>query len=64
MALKLTVTAIALKSTAHTGQDPNLDLPVFEIADYTYIETRESKSRLEREMTLKAFTETGIHTAL
>ncbi|KAL8994353.1 MAG: hypothetical protein Q9188_007088 [Gyalolechia gomerana] len=40
------------------------DLPEFEIADNTYIETMESKTSLEREMTLKAFTESGIQTAL
>ena len=54
---KLTAKAIALKSSAQQGDNTQLDLPEFEIADDTYVETRESKSRLEREMTLKAFTE-------
>ncbi|KAL8685481.1 MAG: hypothetical protein Q9218_007733 [Villophora microphyllina] len=39
------------------------DLPEFEIADDTYVETRESRSSLEREMTIKAFTASGIHAA-
>lgn len=40
------------------------DMPEFEITDDTYVETRESNSNLEREMTLKAFTVSGIHAAL
>jgi hypothetical protein len=55
----LNISAIILKP-----QKPNDGIPEFEVADDVYIETRESKTRLESEMTLKAFTESGIHAAL
>ena len=61
---KLSVPAIALKPN-DIGDDDTLDgIPEFEVSDDTCFETRESKTTLEREMTLKAFTESGIHAAL
>jgi hypothetical protein len=39
-------------------------LPEFEIADDTYVDSRETKGRLERELTLKAFSEHGIRAGL
>ncbi|KAL8716850.1 MAG: hypothetical protein Q9225_005853 [Loekoesia sp. 1 TL-2023] len=56
--------ALALKDRDLESGDMQEILPEFEIADDTYVETRESKTNLEREMTLKAFTEFGIHAAL
>lgn len=53
--------AIALKNPGIEDDEAESGLPEFEIADDTYVETRESKNSLEREMTLKAFTESGIH---
>lgn len=45
--------------------DDALDgIPEFEVLDDTYVETRETNSSLEQEMTLKAFTESSIHAAL
>lgn len=60
----MTVTAIALKSIARTGQGPYPVLPVFHVLDDIGIETRECKSRLEREMRLKAFKKSEINAAL
>ena len=62
--LALIASALALKSQGSESGDVQQGIPEFEIADGTYVETRESKTSLEREMTLKAFTESGIHAAL
>lgn len=61
---KLTTEALALEDQDLESDDFQGSMPEFEIADDTYVETRESKTSLEREMTLKAFTESGIHAAL
>ena len=60
----LTAQALALKPRAPDSEDETENLPEFEIADDTYVDSRESKSTLERELTLKAFSETGIHAGL
>ena len=60
----LTISALALRGQRLKSEDIEQDLPEFEVADDTYLEIRESKNTLEREMTLKAFTESGIHAAL
>lgn len=56
--------ALALRDQSPGSVDIESSLPEFEIADDTYVETRESKTSLEREMTLKAFTESGIQATL
>ena len=45
-------------------EDLQQGLPEYEVSDDTYVETRESRTSLEKEMALKAFTESGIHAAL
>ncbi|KAL8826912.1 MAG: hypothetical protein Q9170_007222 [Blastenia crenularia] len=62
--LKLTNEALALKGKEPGQDDAQEYLPEFEVADDTYVETTESKNSLEREMVLKAFSESGIHAAL
>ncbi|KAL8696806.1 MAG: hypothetical protein Q9201_007470 [Fulgogasparrea decipioides] len=61
---ELTASALALKRKGSNSDDRQQDMPEFEVSDDTYVETRESKSNLEREMTLKAFTASGIHSTL
>ena len=39
-------------------------LPEFEITDETYVDSMESQTLLERELTLKAFSENGIRAGL
>ena len=60
----LTNQALVLKSKCQNGDSDEQCLPEFEVVDDTYVETRESHSRLEQEMILKAFSESGIHAAL
>jgi len=38
--------------------------PEFEVYDDSYTETQESSNRVEREMILKAFTQSGIRAAM
>ena len=61
---KLTASALALKCQAREENSAIEGFPEFELADETYVETRESKNSLEREMVLKAFSESGIHAVL
>ncbi|KAF7513493.1 hypothetical protein GJ744_008787 [Endocarpon pusillum] len=56
--------ALSLKSRSADDHNGTQGLPEFEIADDTYVDSRESKSRLERELTLKAFSENGIRAGL
>ena len=60
----LTAQALALKARTPGAEDETENLPEFEIADDTYVDSRESKSTLKRELTLKAFSETGISAEL
>ncbi|ERF69754.1 hypothetical protein EPUS_07580 [Endocarpon pusillum Z07020] len=56
--------ALSLKSRSPDDHEGSQGLPEFEIADDTYVDSRESRSRLERELTLKAFSENGIRAGL
>ena len=60
----LTAAALALKTQPLGSPNKEDVLPEFEIADDTYVDSRESKSRLERELTLKAFSENDIRAGL
>ena len=65
MTLKLTsIEALALKAQSVDGEGEEQILPEFEITDETYVDSMESKSLLERELTLKAFSENGIRAGL
>ena len=61
--MALTVQALALKPKTPDSEDETENLPEFEIADDTYVDSRESRNSLERELTLKAFSETDIRAA-
>lgn len=58
------VIAIALKPIKPESDGSQDSMLEFEVVDDTYVETRESKSSLERKMTMKAFTESGIQATL
>ena len=60
----LMIVAIILKQPSSNADSTEQSLVEFEVDDDTYVETRETHSSLEREMTIKAFTESTIHAFL
>lgn len=62
--MQLTAQVLVLKAEASSSEDEPENLPEFEIADDTYVDSKESKNTLQRELALKAFSETDIHSEL
>ena len=62
--MQLIPQALALKASASSSIDQPEDLPDFEIADETYVSSKKSKNTLQRELALKAFSESEAHAGL